>query len=66
MTVPILTLSLRRKRDVVLARQRGRQVAAMLGYSAHEQTVIATAVFELAAELGRWDGGGSLEFQVSG
>ena len=48
MTAPILTTELRTEHDVVLARQRARQVARLLGFDAQEQTRIATAVSEVA------------------
>ena len=37
-----------REHDVVLARQRARQIAAALGFDITEQTRIATAVSEIA------------------
>jgi anti-sigma regulatory factor (Ser/Thr protein kinase) len=37
--------------DVVLARQRGREVAAQAGFSATDQTVIATAISEISRNI---------------
>ena len=45
---PLLTVAIRYEHDVVLARQRARQIAALLKFSLEEQTRIATAVSELA------------------
>jgi RNA polymerase sigma factor (sigma-70 family) len=40
--------------DVVLARQRGHELATSLGFSASEATVIATAISELARNIVRF------------
>jgi serine/threonine-protein kinase RsbT len=37
--------------DIVTARQRGRTMAAALGFSGSDQTVIATAISELARNI---------------
>ena len=37
--------------DVVTARQRGREVAALVGFSATDQTVIATAISEVTRNI---------------
>jgi hypothetical protein len=65
MSEPILTLRLRSKRDVVLARQRARQVAGLLGYDRPEQVQIATAAFDLAAAFLRQKGRGVFRFHAS-
>jgi anti-sigma regulatory factor (Ser/Thr protein kinase) len=44
----ILTLAIHYERDLVLARQRTRQLAALLGFDAQDQTRLATAVSEIA------------------
>jgi signal transduction histidine kinase len=64
--VPLLTLELRYERDVVLARQRARQLCAHLGLDAQEQTRIATAVSELARNAYQYAGGGRVAFSVEG
>ena len=48
MITPLLQLPLRGDNDVVLARQRARQVAQLLGYDTQQQTRISTAVSEVA------------------
>ena len=37
--------------DIVVARQRGRELAARLGFSGSDQTVVATAISELARNI---------------
>ena len=66
MGTTILTLELRHEQDVVLARQRARQVAAALGFDAREQTQLATAASEVARDVLQLGGagGGLAEFRV--
>jgi signal transduction histidine kinase/CheY-like chemotaxis protein len=64
MTHPILTLELRSEHDVVLARQRARHVAALLGFDTQKQTRITTAVSEIARNAVQYGGGGRVEFLV--
>ena len=49
---------------MVLARQRGRQVAAALKFDPQDQTRIATALSEIARNAFEYAGGGMVEFQV--
>jgi hypothetical protein len=58
-------LSVERKRDVIVARQRARQVAALLGFEIPEQTRIASAVFELARQALEQVGRARLDFEVA-
>ena len=62
--VPLLTLELKYEHDVVLARQRARQIGGMLGFDVHEQTRIATAVSELARNAHEYARGGQVRFLV--
>jgi hypothetical protein len=48
MNAPLLSLRLRRKRDVVLARQRARHLAALVGLGPRDQAALACGVFETA------------------
>ena len=48
MSFSILTTQLSFEHDVVLVRQRARQIAKLLGFDAQDQTRIATAVSEIA------------------
>lgn len=61
---PILRLELREEQDVVVARQRARQLAANLGFEARDQTRIATAVSELARNAVAYAGSGRVEFSL--
>ena len=65
MSLPLLTLDVRLEPDVVLARQRARQIAGLLGFAPLDQTRIATAVSEIARNAFQYAGGGKVEFQVS-
>jgi signal transduction histidine kinase/CheY-like chemotaxis protein len=58
----LLTLAVRDEQDVVLARQRARQVAALLGFDEQDQARIATAVSELTRYAFRHGGTGELEY----
>jgi serine/threonine-protein kinase RsbT len=46
-----VTVSVARDADVVTARQQGREVAALAGFSATDQTVIATAISEITRNI---------------
>ena len=51
MTVPTEHVPIERDGDVVLARQKGRALAASCGFSNTEQTLIALAISELARNI---------------
>ncbi len=63
---PLLSVRLHYEEDVVLARQRARQVAAALGFDPQDQTRIATAVSEIARNAFRYAKEGKVEFSVEG
>ena len=63
--VAISTVAIRYEHDVVLARQRARQVAACVGFDAQEQVRFATAVSELARNAFQYAGGGRLQLEVA-
>jgi len=65
MVVSILTLEIHRDRDIALARQRARQIAALLGFEAQDQTRIATSVSEITRNALRYGGGGKAEFSLA-
>lgn len=48
MATALYSLKIRNKRDVLLARQRARQLTKLLGYAESEQLLLASAAFELA------------------
>jgi signal transduction histidine kinase len=62
---PILTTEVRTEHDVVLARQRARQVAQLLGFDTQDQTRIATAVSELARNAFQYANGGRVVFELA-
>ena len=64
MNTPLLRIQLRRDEDVVLARQRTRQIAAHLGFDQHDQARLATAVSEIARNAVQYGGGGWVEFSL--
>jgi signal transduction histidine kinase/CheY-like chemotaxis protein len=63
---PLLTLEIRLEHDVVLARQRARQIAGLLGFDNQDQARIATAVSEIARNAFQYAGGGRVEYLVEG
>ena len=64
--LPLLTLEIRYEQDVVLARQRARQIAEFLGFDAQDQTRVATAVSELARNAFEYAGGGRVRYALEG
>jgi signal transduction histidine kinase/DNA-binding response OmpR family regulator len=62
----LLSVALHYEQDVVVARQRARQVAGLVGFDAQDQTRIATAVSEIARNAYRYAGGGRVEFRLEG
>ena len=60
----LLTLDLHQQQDVVVARQRARQIAALLGFDSQDQTRLATAVSEIARNAFQYTGGAAIEFFV--
>src|SRR5262249_47178416 len=60
----LLTLSLRNKRDVLLARQRARQIAGLLGFDPPARLAIAARAFEIAWTSHRQGDGQAIVFQI--
>jgi signal transduction histidine kinase/CheY-like chemotaxis protein len=65
MNMVISTLLLRNERDVVQARQRAREIAAMLGFDNQGQIRLATATSEMARNAFRYAREGKVNFGVS-
>ncbi len=63
---PLSQVEIRAEGDVVLARQRARDVAARLGFDAQDQVRIASAVSEVARNVVQHAGGGRIEFALEG
>lgn len=60
----ILRLDLRHERDVVQARQRAREIAALLGFDRQDQIRLATATSEIARNAFRYARNGSVNFEL--
>jgi len=66
MTLRILTVAVKSELDVVSARQRARQIAALCGFGLQDQVRIATAVSELARNVYNYARQGRVEFAIEG
>ena len=64
MSEQILNIALRTERDVVQARQRARELAALLGFDNQDQIRLATATSEIARNAFRYARNGVVEFSV--
>ncbi len=64
MTAPLLTVQLRNEHDVVLARQRARQLAEILEFERQDQVGLATAVSEIARNAYDYARQGKVEFAL--
>ena len=64
MKTTLLTVEIRYEHDVVLARQRARQLAGLFGFAPLDQTRIATAVSEIARNTVMYAGQGHVRFRV--
>jgi signal transduction histidine kinase/CheY-like chemotaxis protein len=62
----IVLVEIQNQRGVVAARQRAREIAALLGFDALDQTRIATAVSEIARNAVEYGKDGTAEFSVEG
>lgn len=54
------SIGVQHEADVVRARQRGRELAAALGFGSTDQTLIATAISELARNIVSYAGAGTV------
>lgn len=61
---PVLSVNIHQEQDLVTARQRARQLSALLGFSQQDQTRIATAVSEIARNAYQYASGGRLDFSI--
>jgi serine/threonine-protein kinase RsbT len=50
--------------DIVAARQKGRELAASLGFSRTDQTLLATAISEVARNIVSYAGRGTIELSA--
>ena len=66
MSLPLLTVTIRLEGDVVLARQRTRAIARLLGFDVQDQTRLATATSEIARNAFEYAKGGQVDFVAGG
>ena len=66
MSLPLLSVTIRREGDVVLARQRTRTIARLLGFDVQDQTRLATATSEIARNAFEYAKGGQVDFVLEG
>ena len=66
MSLNLLSVSIRREGDVVLARQRARTIARLLGFDVQDQTRLATATSEIARNAFEYAKGGQVDFVLEG
>lgn len=64
MTDEALFVPVRSEGDLVTARQRGRELAALLHFSSSELTLIATAISEVTRNILSYAGSGELRLQL--
>lgn len=57
---PELSVPINNESDVVTARQRGRELAASIGFSSTDQTLLATAISEVARNIVSYAGHGEI------
>ena len=65
MTTNLLKTEIRVEYDVVMTRQRARQIAELLGFDAQDQTRLGTAVSEIARNAYSYAKGGTVVFSVT-
>ena len=62
--VALLTVSIRREHDILLLRQRGRQISQFLGFSTVDIVRITTALSEMGRNAFEYGGGGTVAFAI--
>ena len=62
--VSLVTVAIRREHDILLARQRARQIAQFLGFSTGDTTRVTTALSEVARNAFEYGGGGTASFAI--
>jgi len=65
MSTRLLAIAIEQEHDIVQARQRTRQIAALLGFQPQDQTRITTAVSEIARNAIEYGKGGRIEYRLS-
>lgn len=64
MSMEIIKIEIRYEQDIVLARQRARTIAGLLGFNNNDQTRISAAVSEISRNAFKYAGGGEVDFLV--
>ena len=57
-------LQIRSEHDILTARQRGRELAADVGFSGSDLTIVATAISEIARNIVEYAGRGEIVFTL--
>jgi hypothetical protein len=65
MTQSLLIFPVRKNKDLVLLRQRSRQLAAMLGYERQDQATIAAGAFAIIHQAFRQHGACTVHFELA-
>lgn len=65
MSARLLAIAIEQERDIVQARQRTRQIAALLGFLPQDQTRITTALSEIARNAIEYGKGGRIEYRLA-
>lgn len=60
----LVAIGVRDDHDVVTARQTGRELAATIGMAPADQTLVATAISELASNIVTYAGTGHIEIAI--
>ena len=63
-SIPLLSVALDREDDLLLARQRGRDISRFLGFSDGDTTRITTALSEIARNAFEYAGAGCVYFSI--
>ncbi|HXV42146.1 MAG TPA: ATP-binding protein, partial [Anaerolineae bacterium] len=66
MSWSILSTVIKHESDVIVARQRAKQIASLLGFDNLDQTRIATAISEIARSALNYADGSKVEFRLEG
>lgn len=61
----LLTVKINSEQDVVISRQRARQIAELLNFDSQDRTRIATAVSEIARNSFKYAENGKVEFDIA-
>ena len=66
MSLPLLSIRIASETDVVQARQRARDIGAIVDFDVVTQTRLATAVSEITRNALFYAGGGRVDFSIDG